>query len=478
MINACATRVLEEARAPSGGTASLRAPGRVGVDRYLRFLSLVLGGYALNGRGFAYIGVSPLFIGELALSLGLITLWRSRGWVRLLSMPQAVALVPLAAWGAVRTVPYLSTYGATALRDAAIWGYGAYSWIVAGLLVADPSRLSRLIGRYRQLSRYLLLGLPVVAVVYFGLGPMLPRWPGPGAESGVPMVFLKGADAMIHFAGILAFWVAGFGGRVGWAWLLLMSVDVALLGVIDRAGLLAFGAVMGLCLILWPRSRVPWRLLGLMGVAALALWIVDIRVELPGGKGRQISFDQILTNFASMTGDIGNDGLDSTKTWRLEWWGDIVGYTFQGRYFWTGKGFGINLANDDGFQVLSDSSLRSPHNAHMTFLARTGVPGLALWALAQGLWGAGIFRAFLQSRRAGDRDWLGLFLFLGAFWSACLINASFDVYLEGPVGGIWFWSIHGAGLAALWIHRHCPEAIRAADPGHRAAPLDHSYSLN
>jgi hypothetical protein len=35
-----------------------------------------------------------------------------------------------------------------------------------------------------------------------------------------------------------------------------------------------------------------------------------------------------------------------------------------------------------------------------------------------------------------------------AYWLAMLVNASFDVYLEGPQGGIWFWSVFGLGLAA------------------------------
>jgi len=31
-------------------------------------------------------------------------------------------------------------------------------------------------------------------------------------------------------------------------------------------------------------------------------------------------------------------------------------YTIHGRYFWTGKGFGVNLADDDGFRWTSRTS--------------------------------------------------------------------------------------------------------------------------
>jgi hypothetical protein len=272
---------------------------------------------------------------------------------------------------------------------------------------------------------------------------------------------------MLHFGGILAFWASGFGGRVTWPWITLLAANIALMGPIDRAGLVSFGAMMGVCLVLWPRSRVPWRILGLLGGAVLAFWLTGARFQMGYGRSdRPISFETFQNAFLSLVGQSGLESMDANKEWRMAWWKTIIGYTMEGEYFWTGKGYGINLAIDDGFLIgrETESPNRNPHNGHLTVLARGGVPGLALWALAQGLWGVGVFRAYLLSRIAGDRDWLGLFLFLGSYWMAYLICASFDVFLEGPAGGVWFWSIYGAGLAALWIHRHCPEAIRSAAP--------------
>ena len=77
-----------------------------------------------------------------------------------------------------------------------------------------------------------------------------------------------------------------------------------------------------------------------------------------------------------------------------------------------------------------------------------GVPGLALWVAVQVTWVLAILNAYYKSRRKRDARWSGLFLFLGAFWLAFLINASFDVYLEGPMGGIWFWTVYGTGVGA------------------------------
>ncbi len=52
-----------------------------------------------------------------------------------------------------------------------------------------------------------------------------------------------------------------------------------------------------------------------------------------------------------------------------------------------------------------------------------------------------------------------MFLFLLAYWMAFMINTAFDVFLEGPMGGIWFWTVYGIGLAAVWLHKHNPAVL-------------------
>src|SRR5205823_3428657 len=146
-------------------------------------------------------------------------------------------------------------------------------------------------------------------------------------------------------------------------------------------------------------------------------------------------------------------------------------------YFWTGKGFGVNLATDDGFQVSQDESLRSPHNIHMNVLARMGVPGLFFWGFMHLTWLYGIVDAYLRSRRRGHQNWCGLFLFLFAYYLAFMINGSFDVFIEGPMGGVWFWTIYGTGVGALWVYRNRPEIFAdfstavSADEDSRRAQL-------
>ncbi|HHQ49052.1 MAG TPA: hypothetical protein ENK19_09255 [Acidobacteria bacterium] len=131
-----------------------------------------------------------------------------------------------------------------------------------------------------------------------------------------------------------------------------------------------------------------------------------------------------------------------TIRWRLHWWRTIIGYTVHGPYFLTGKGFGINLADSDGFQPRKDHGLRDPHNVFMTFLGRSGVPGLVLFVVLVGtvLWGL----ALTWWRGDGTRQQLAVWLFV--YLVAMLVNASFDVYIENPMGGVWFWSAVGAAM--------------------------------
>jgi O-antigen ligase len=123
--------------------------------------------------------------------------------------------------------------------------------------------------------------------------------------------------------------------------------------------------------------------------------------------------------------------------------------------FWTGRGFGLHLAEEDGF-IGSHSDgppLRSPHNVYMTVLARAGVPGAVLWALFLALWFGMVMHAMLTARHRGQTEWAGLFLFICCYVMAIIIDATFDVAIEGPMVGIWFWCLVGFGIGSVMVYR-------------------------
>ena len=77
---------------------------RRGRCAWLDFLCLTLLGYAVAGKGFAYVGLPPLFIGDAILLVGvawLLFLTRSSGTV--LSSPPVWLILLLMGWGLART---------------------------------------------------------------------------------------------------------------------------------------------------------------------------------------------------------------------------------------------------------------------------------------------------------------------------------------------------------------------------------------
>jgi hypothetical protein len=436
------TREFAEAAEAEGSLFQLR-------PRYVVFLGFVLAGYSLAGRGFAYLGVPPLFIGEIALILGLVVMATAQNVGMVFRCRYAWPLLGLFAWGGMQTLPYLPKYGIDCLRDGVGWGYGMFAVIVAALILDSRLVIGQLVELYRRFSKLFLVGIPISFTLYRSMSTAMPRWPW----ADIKMLQVKEGDAMVHLSGILAFWVSGLAGEIGWGWAALLTLNCVVMGVIDRAGMVAFLTAFGICTVFRPWSRVSLKLAGIIIAAVLLLWVTDLHVPVPDGKGRDISLQQVVKNLGSVAGDSGSDGLDSTKEWRIEWWHFIMGYTFNGKYFWTGKGFGINLADDDGFQMLADHSLRNPHSVHMTMLARGGVPMLACWAAAILGWYWLMGRCLVSAHLKRLPFWEGLFFFLATYLTAFLINGSFDVFIEGPMGGIWMWSIYGTGLGSAIIFR-------------------------
>lgn len=416
--------------------------------------ALLLLGYAVVGRGVAYIGVAPIFVGEMVLMLGVIAVCMSKQRLMIPRSPALWTLILFVIWCAARTVPYVGRYGTDALRDAAIWAYGAYAIVLSTLLANDPQRLPQLLTRFRKFAWALVIVAPMLLVLQKVLKDSLPSLPGTDAN----ILSLKGGDVCVHLTGAFAFLTLFT--PVAYATPLVMLMPITLgLNMLVRAGLVTFTLGTTLLTLLRPRNPLLARLAVAVLLGVGIMWAFDIRFRPDPDNPREVSTDQLISNFLSTIGQSNKEGLDGTKEWRMQWWNAIIDYTFHGPYFWTGKGFGVNLATEDGYQVEKEETLRSPHNGHMTVLARTGVPGLSLWAMLQIAWGATLGYAYIRATRAGDRKWANLFVMLLVYWVAFLTNASFDVFLEGPMGGIWYWSLIGLGIGAVKVYQHAPAVI-------------------
>jgi hypothetical protein len=437
---------------------------------FLAALGVCLFGYTFLGKGFAYFGVAPLFVGELLFGVGLLAA-AVVGLGPALRSPVIWLLLAYAAWGAARTLPYLGTYGLEALRDATVWGYSAFAVFVASFVLRLRAWAPALAG-YGRWFWWFAFWSPVAGVIFRVAENSIPRVPGAG---DIPVLFVKAGDFGVQLAGIATFVLVGLAQRrpgerprpawLDFAWWAAWLAGLVIAGSASRGGMLSVFVAVFTVLVLRPHTRW-WKPAVVTILFAVVFTASDVSIDV--GQERKVSASQIVTNLRSIVGGGAKQGnLDNTRAWRLAWWNDIIGYTVHGPYFWTGKGFGVNLADDDGYQGTERGiPNRSPHNVELTVLARAGVPGLVLWTLLQGTFALSLLVAYRRARRLGLEWWARVDLWVLAYWLAFMVNAAFDVYLEGPQGGIWFWSLIGFGVAALEAQRR-PQEVAGAAGGRR-----------
>ncbi len=435
---------------------------------FLAVMGLLLLGYAFLDKGFASLPRSPLFFGEIALFAGMLAAAAGAVSTRVFRSRVSWLLLAYAGWGLLVAIPNIGTFGLLVYRDSAVWTYSFFALLVGGVLIKSGLE-PRVLDWYGRWFHRFLFWAPAAFVLSSLYGDALPRVPG----TEVPILLVKAGDIGVHVAGAGAFMLLGLHkvhpiGRalaqrrdlILWtAWTFAFVV----LASKNRGGMLAVVAAMMLVFAFRRTKQSPRLLLGAgLALAAFALFFTVVgNVQM---SGRTISLSQVVQNAVSVIDAASNAGLTGTVEWRLDWWNKVVHYTILGDNFWTGKGFGINLADSDGFQT--DGNLRSPHNGHITILARSGVPGLALWAIFLMTFYATMFKTYLSARRLGRQHFANVSLWVIAYTTAFLVNMSFDVYLEGPQGGIWFWSVIGFGIALSERQRRETRlATRAAASG-------------
>jgi hypothetical protein len=429
----------------ASATTADRRPAIDLADHYLLLLGGALLGYAVFGKMFAYIGIPPLYIGEAVLVAGCLVALRTGCLPAALASAPSLLLVALMAWVTLRTLPFLGAYGADALRDSVVVMYGLFAFVVIALLLENGARIAMTIRYYEWFVAVFLLVCPVTLGWAYVFGGSLP--------------FLKPTEVAVNLTGVTVFILAGFYKPRPIMWIGLAAILLMVIAT-SRGAMMAFVLPVCLAMVLLGRARQ----LMLMLVAVLAILLVGYGVETTFFKTdiaqehssqRSISVRQIVENAASIVTQ-SSEQTEGTKTWRLDWWHVIIRDTLYGPRFWTGRGFGINLADADGFwdgDHLDAPPLRSPHNGHMTILARAGVPGLALWAALLLTWFTVLTRLMLKARDLGHAGWRNLFVVVMCYVLAMLINATFDVALEGPMLGIMFWCLIGFGIASAMIYK-------------------------
>lgn len=429
---------------------------------WLKFVGALLIGYMTLDRGFAHIGVSPIFVGELVLIPGVLMALVPGAISPVLRTWSGRIYVVFALFSLTRALPFLRLYGTDTVRDSALWIYGLFFLIVASLLIRRPAVLCRIPYVY---GRFLVWYTPVLCVL---LALRFLLHANDEAAGGTHFFSIKMGDMGAHLAGVFSYLLLSLdllwqhpNSRPRASVRYVITTSCAMVGfvfvsLINRGGMLSCFVAVALVNVL--ADRISWRrTLGIFAGAAIGVFLVfgaagaEIRVT----SERSLSMEQLETNIVSLfyPSASANTAASNTARWRMMWWKEIVRYTFQGPYFWKGKGYGINLADADGFRLSRDNTLRAPHNSSMSVLARSGVPGFFLWLLMLGVFFSQMVLLVLRARREGHPVWSRVALWCLAYWTATVVDSCFDVALEGPQLGIWFWSLMGFGIALQVTYR-------------------------
>jgi hypothetical protein len=285
---------------------------------------------------------------------------------------------------------------------------------------------------------------PFVALLNFILQYFVPFFETVAPFGGIPILLYKNGDMGVQLLISTLLLLYTFENKT-LKWRVLLSLVIALdfliLASYSRSGIVAFLASM-LCFIyfnkdiqLQARVRLLIKYLPIILLVVTPIYI-NIKVA-ENFQGRAVGLEQIKNNFSSIVGGTTDATSENNVVWRLVWWAKIIDYSLSSPNFFIGKGLGMNLATDDDIITLDDS-LRSPHNFHLNIMSRFGVLIFMIWTyfLIQLL--KPLFKKQLQGKR----------LLIGCILLAFLLNASFDVFLEGPMGAFPFWTWLGLYLLA------------------------------
>ena len=397
---------------------------------YLRAYLLVMTLYVFLNKGVAYT-----YLVEVLWLFGILLLLMDRKKVELIWNKSTKLILFFIVISFVYILRGFTKYDIIDLiRDSFIFQYG---WFVF-ILFLFKEKLDII----WQTLFFIYKWLPFVALLNFILQYFVPFFETVAPFGGIPILLYKNGDMGVQLLISTLLLLYSFENKT-LKWRVLLSLVIALdfliLASYSRSGIVAFLASM-LCFIYFNKdiqlqSRVRL-LIKYLPIILLVVTPIYINIKVAENfQGRAVGLEQIKNNFSSIVGGTTDATSENNVVWRLVWWAKIIDYSLSSPNFFIGKGLGMNLATDDDIITLDDS-LRSPHNFHLNIMSRFGVLLFMIWMyfLIQLL--KPLFKKQLQGKR----------LLIGCILLAFLLNASFDVFLEGPMGAFPFWTWLGLYL--------------------------------
>jgi len=317
------------------------------------------------------------------------------------------------------------------LRDSLAFQYAWFAFIIYFLKNEYDFIWQKLILLYKWVPLVIFLNFFLFYFVFLYLPPI-------NIFGNQNIIIYKNGDKSVHLliSTILMFL---YSDKYSRKWLIantiLIVINILILLAFTRSGSIAYILALFSFFffskekILNDSIRKLLKYVPIIILIGMSLFLAaDIQAD---AQGRTISLTQIADNFTSIVSSDIDGSLTNNKVWRIVWWAKLVNESFTLQHFFVGKGLGMSLAGND---ILNpDENLRSPHNFNLTILARFGYLVFIAWII----WLVSIFKPLFTRKLAGKT------LAITSILLAFIINGSFDVFFEGPMGAFPFWTFVG-----------------------------------
>jgi hypothetical protein len=436
-----------------------------GMPIWGRAAAGLLTGFIVLGRGFAYtqlnVGDLPIYIGEIGLAICLATMPHRQVLPEFLRERPAAWLIGWMGVGLALTVPQVGEYGVAALRDAAIWYYGAFAYVGYGL-ASRPEALRRFLR---------VLGVAFVAhflfcVVWLSGLIELARVSPPAPGSNFPLFHPRPDASAVHLgAGFLfALFMGKYFGWAPWTrWVVAFPQLLLVIALQVRAGWVAFAAASAYLAL-----RFRARQVALAAIALVCIGLTAMVFELQTRSGKLVlavprlveEFETLLPIWGAADYEYsGSRRSVAAVDWRREYWTWVVTRNSASvSSMLLGIGFGPDLTPQTDsikFSRHRNRPNRNPHNIAVTVFGRMGVIGLGLWIAFHVAFFALQWRWLTAAKRVADGWQADLAVFLMAYVILMLGAALFGVLLESPFMAAPYFFIVGLSLrrASAYLRR-------------------------
>ncbi len=415
------------------------AANRAHQDGWSRIVPILIVGYCLLGRSFAYLGIPPwhIFIGEIILAAFLVAGPRTvRGaWLgvarRVTQLRRLIKFfLILLAFGVLQVLHGIGMGypPLTALRDLAFNYYPVFFLLGLWAGIRDPNLPPRL---FRLLAWF--NGVYGVIYIVF-LNRLSWSFPGVSEQVGAVPIFGTPEFSFVVLLGLLA-----YEPNLRKVWHLMVLNAFVLLGMQVRAEWVGLAAGFLLWGLLTKRLKRIFAGSAVIVLLLAVMALINFRLPGPLLRGGEISArDLVGRALAPLDPDLAAEynssymRFMSTALWRTVWWAAIWESVNQSRET-SLFGFGYGYPLGDLVPYLEGEFIQTPHSVFFYALGYTGWIGVFLFALLQGELGHLLWLAYRTTHNPG-----GIVL-----WAAMLVCALFSPFFEAPYAAIPFYLLCG-----------------------------------